>query len=75
MSILADNELELNTPFARVIITIAEKDMWAKDEIEEWIFHGCGVPTPKDHERVMRKFDNARKALREFNKRDQHDTT
>jgi len=38
-------EIEMPTPFANVVIKIAGKDLWAKEEIEKWIFSRCGIPT------------------------------
>ena len=55
--------IELPTPFAIVHILIDEKDLWAKDEIMEWIFHSCGLRTQKDYEDTMKKFNAAREEL------------
>ena len=57
-------KVELPTPFAMVHILVKEKDLWAKDQIIEWIFHNCGLPTQKDHERVMKNFEKAREQIR-----------
>ncbi len=57
------NCVELNTPFARVMILINEKDLWARDLIEEWILHNCGQATPKDIKETMNKFQAMRGKL------------
>jgi hypothetical protein len=41
------DEIKMPTPFANVIIKIAKEDLWAKEEIEDWIFEKCGIPTDK----------------------------
>jgi len=38
----------LPTPYANVTITIADKDLWAKKEIKEWIYKKCEIPIEID---------------------------
>lgn len=40
--------MKLNTPFAEVEILIADEDMWARDEIKNWIAFKLGVPIIED---------------------------
>ena len=52
------------TPFADVIIEIKKEDLWAKDDIIEWIFHKCGLTTEGDFAQTMQKFEKAKEIIK-----------
>lgn len=54
---MKNNEIELLTPFAKVKIVIDEKDLWAKDEIEKWIYGKCGLLTPNQVAETLQRFE------------------
>lgn len=58
------NRIKMPTPYAEVIIEIKKEDLWAKDDIIEWIFHNCGLTTEKDFAQRMRKFEKAKENIK-----------
>ena len=58
-------KVEMPTPFAVVEIKIKPNDIWAKDEIVEWIFKKCGLTTERDAKRFNDKCDRIRQSIRE----------
>ncbi|MBK7380440.1 MAG: hypothetical protein IPJ03_15910 [Ignavibacteriales bacterium] len=51
-------EIKFITPFAEVKILIDKKDEWAKEEIEDWICHKCGVPSGSDIQKTFQAHPN-----------------
>ena len=56
--------VKMPTPYAEVIIEISKEDMWAQNEIIEWIFHNCGLKTENDFAKAMQKFNIARENIK-----------
>ena len=56
--------IEMPTPYAIVKIRIESDDVWAKDEIIEWIFNSCNLPTEKEKQRFNDKCDTICKKLK-----------
>jgi len=57
-------EIKFITPFADVKILIEQKDEWAKEEIEDWICHKCGVPSQRDIQITLTKFEQKLEEVR-----------
>jgi len=56
--------IELPTPFAFVEIRIKPEDLWARDDIVEWIYEKCGLGTQKDKQRFYEKCKKIKELLR-----------
>ena len=61
----AKNTSRFLTPFADVEIKLKEEDMWARDEIEDWMCEKCGVPSPRQFALTMQAFDRKRVEIKE----------
>ena len=49
--------IELPTPFCVLKIEVGDKDLWAKADIEDWIFRKCGIPTQIQTAEALHKFE------------------
>jgi len=57
-------EIKMQTPFADIKIIIEEKDWWAKEEIEDWIFSKCGLATERQIQKTMQQFEDRKKEVK-----------
>ena len=63
--------VEMPTPYAIVEIRIKAKDSWARDDIVNWIFKGCGITTERDKQRFGDSCKKIRRLIKEAKRRTQ----
>ena len=61
--------VEMPTPYAIVEIRIKAEDSWARDDIVDWIFEGCGITTERDKQRFSDKCKKIRQLIKEAKRR------
>ena len=61
--------VEMPTPYAMVEIRIKAEDSWARDDIVDWIFEGCGITTERDKQRFSDKCKKIRQLIKEAKRR------
>ena len=61
--------VEMPTPYAIVEIRIKAKDSWARDDIVNSIFEGCGITTERDKQRFDDSCKKIRRLIKEAKRR------
>lgn len=56
--------VEFPTPYAMIDIRIRAKDVWAKNEIMEWLREKCGLPTEREKQIFQDKCDKIRQSIK-----------
>lgn len=59
------NSFKVNTPYARVTVTVDDEDMWAYEDIMNWVLEELNGASPRTLDAFNQKIDNMINLLKE----------